>query len=196
MPAQSKIKAAKPQDNGDRLGREDWILAAWESMGGGSLDNVKVNILAKKLGVTRGSFYWHFKSRQELIDALLDRWFAILGLREATQGALTETDDPKEQLWLIFSRVIRNINAGQSVALRLYAAKDGKLRRRIEDEDKRRLIHYAERFERMGHKQERALELGRIYMAVVVSEYLRNGARSRQERLDAARQIHETLISL
>jgi len=171
-------------------------LAAWEIMGGGSLDNVKVNILAKKLGVTRGSFYWHFKSRQELIDALLDRWFAVLGLREATEAAITETDDPKEQLWLIFSRVIRNINAGQSVALRLHAAKDQKLRRRIEEEDKRRLRHYAERFEAIGHKKARALELARIYMAVVVSEYLRNGALSRSERLDAAKQIHDTLISL
>ena len=38
------------------------------------VDGVRVEILAKRLKVTKGSFYWHFKDRQALLDAMLDTW--------------------------------------------------------------------------------------------------------------------------
>jgi AcrR family transcriptional regulator len=38
------------------------------------VDDVKVDRLSRQLKVTRGSFYWHFKNRKDLLDALLDGW--------------------------------------------------------------------------------------------------------------------------
>jgi len=196
MNVQRKSPRKKNSAVDKRLRREDWILAAWEMLGSGNMNEVKIKILASKLGVTRGSFYWHFRNRQELIDALVDRWFAILGLREVIEADVALVEDPKEQLWAVFKRVILNIDAGQSVALRLYSRKDQKLKRRIEDEDRLRLGHYSDRYKLMGFSEDRAIELGRIYQAVVVSEYLRNGALSLDQRLAAAGQIHTTLTSI
>lgn len=189
----------KPSSNAPaekRLRREDWIHAAWEILGGGSLNEIKINVLAKQLGVTRGSFYWHFQSRQELIDALVDRWFAFLGLKEVIEKELTSIEDAKDQLWTTFRRVITNVDAGQSVALRLHAKKDLKLRRRIREEDRLRLDHFAERFRKLGLEDQHANDHARIYHAVVMSEYLRNGELPRNQRLAAAVQMHKTLISL
>ena len=73
MSSQQNTKSGEQVPGERRLQREDWIRAAWEILGEGNLNEIKVKSLATQLGVTRGSFYWHFQSRQELIDALLER---------------------------------------------------------------------------------------------------------------------------
>jgi len=57
-----------------RLERNDWVKASAEVLSTQGIDNVKVGPIAKILGVTRGSFYWHFKKRQDLLDAILSQW--------------------------------------------------------------------------------------------------------------------------
>jgi AcrR family transcriptional regulator len=58
----------------ERLSRADWIAAARRALVEGGVAEVKVDRLAARIAVTRGSFYWHFKSRAELLDALLEEW--------------------------------------------------------------------------------------------------------------------------
>lgn len=57
-----------------KLTREDWINAARDALTRSGVDDVKVDRLSKDLRVTRGSFYWHFTSRKDLLDALLHDW--------------------------------------------------------------------------------------------------------------------------
>ena len=57
-----------------RLTREDWIALARKTLVQSGIDNVKVDRLARRMKVTRGSFYWHFKDRKDLLDALLRDW--------------------------------------------------------------------------------------------------------------------------
>lgn len=57
-----------------RLGREDWLDAAFETVAESGFDSVRVLTLAASLGVTRGSFYWHFTDHAELVSALVERW--------------------------------------------------------------------------------------------------------------------------
>ena len=196
MSSQQNTKSSEQVPGERRLQREDWIRAAWEILGEGNLNEIKVKSLATQLGVTRGSFYWHFQSRQELIDALLDRWFTILGLNEVIEKEIASIKDPGEQLWTIFRHVIINVDAGQSVALRLHAKKNLKLRHRIAEEDRKRLEHFAARFKSLGVADQAAIEHARVYQAVVMSEYLRNGHLPRNERLATARHMHDTLTSL
>ena len=59
-----------------QLTREDWIDRARKALILSGVENVKVDVMARRLKVTRGSFYWHFKNRQELLDALIDDWEA------------------------------------------------------------------------------------------------------------------------
>jgi AcrR family transcriptional regulator len=58
----------------ERLGRDDWADAALDAMLAGGLAAVAVEPLARKLGVTKGSFYWHFEDREALLQAALLRW--------------------------------------------------------------------------------------------------------------------------
>ena len=66
-------RPAKRTDT-SRLGPDDWLDAAFEAVVEGGFDNVRVLAIADSLGVTRGSFYWHFADHADLVRSLLDRW--------------------------------------------------------------------------------------------------------------------------
>lgn len=59
-----------------KLNRDDWIAAARKVLIASGVDDVKVDRLARRMKVTRGSFYWHFRNRKDLLDALLSGWVA------------------------------------------------------------------------------------------------------------------------
>jgi AcrR family transcriptional regulator len=69
-------KAAQP-DNPypqTKVAREDWLRIALKTLMTDGVEAVKVLDLARRLGVSRSSFYWYFDSRQDLLDHLLQHW--------------------------------------------------------------------------------------------------------------------------
>lgn len=56
------------------LGREAWIAAGLAALSSGGVEAVRVEVLARALHVTKGSFYWHFADRRELLDAIVAHW--------------------------------------------------------------------------------------------------------------------------
>lgn len=86
---------------GQRLTRADWIKVARKVLVKTGVDEVKVDRLAKRMKVTRGSFYWHFDDRQALLDALLDDWRSR-NIREIEQITARWAETPPD-----FSEVIR-----------------------------------------------------------------------------------------
>lgn len=57
-----------------RLSRDDWAEAALDAISAGGLSAVAVEPIAARLGATKGSFYWHFTARDELLGAALALW--------------------------------------------------------------------------------------------------------------------------
>src|SRR5690606_34135016 len=66
--------AMKGSERTGRLSAEDWAQAALELIAEQGVAAVAVEPLARRLGVTKGSFYWHFPSREALLVAALERW--------------------------------------------------------------------------------------------------------------------------
>jgi AcrR family transcriptional regulator len=92
-----------PSTQTGRLTRADWTGAALDALAGGGVATVSIDRLAKALGATRGSFYWHFKDRNELIEVALERWE-----REHTTELIPRAEaiaDPVERLRLLFREV-------------------------------------------------------------------------------------------
>src|ERR1700735_3962618 len=56
------------------LQRADWIRAAFARLAQDGIDAVRVEVLARDLHVSKGSFYWHFRDRDELAGAMLGLW--------------------------------------------------------------------------------------------------------------------------
>ncbi|MBS0510884.1 MAG: TetR/AcrR family transcriptional regulator [Proteobacteria bacterium] len=66
---ETKIKQKRPQ-----LDRQAWIACAFEVMAEEGVAGLRVEVLAKRLKVTKGSFYWHFQDRRDLLMAVLGEW--------------------------------------------------------------------------------------------------------------------------
>ena len=79
-----------------RLSADDWAQAAIDQIAEAGIASVAVESMARKLGVTKGSFYWHFPSRDALIGAALSRWEQLE--MEAIWKRLEEIDDPSQRL--------------------------------------------------------------------------------------------------
>jgi AcrR family transcriptional regulator len=102
-----------------RLGRLDWQEAALGAIREGGLEAVTVEALARRLGVTKGSFYWHFQHKDELLDSALARWAdataAAVGDRLRHDGR-----SPEERL-AAFAALAADRSADVAVELQLSA---------------------------------------------------------------------------
>ena len=73
-----------PKETRSSLERQDWVDAAYKVLVQEGVGRVRVLNLAEALGITRGSFYWHFRNREELLDELVKVW------QQKNTGALLE----------------------------------------------------------------------------------------------------------
>jgi AcrR family transcriptional regulator len=132
-----------------RLDRQAWVQTALDAIAEGGLAAVAVVPLAKQLGVTKGSFYWHFSNREALVEAALAEWeqshtAAVIAEIEAT------SDDPLQQLRLLFRRVTE-LAARDRIELALLANADHPTVHPVLDRVTRRRINFtAGLFQRFG----------------------------------------------
>ena len=121
-----------------RLTREDWIEAATHRLVKRSIDAVRVEPLADDLKVSRGSFYWHFKSRSELLEAILTTWQERQTRRIVERIRQDRLMSPAEQLERLRKLPPRTKSTREAAALELairaWARRDP-LARRVVDED-------------------------------------------------------------
>ena len=66
-----RSRAASPRT---QLDPERWVDEAIDVLAKEGVTGLRVEVLAKRCGVTKGSFYWHFKDRQDLLAAILEHW--------------------------------------------------------------------------------------------------------------------------
>ena len=95
-------EAARVERNA-RLSVDDWAQAALDQIAELAVASVAVEPLARRLGVTKGSFYWHFPSRDALLQAALERWEKVE--QETVFGSLEKVPDPRERLRALFQVV-------------------------------------------------------------------------------------------
>jgi AcrR family transcriptional regulator len=93
-------KARAGTDGGDRLTKEDWVSRATDTLARQGVAAVRIEVLAKALEVTKGSFYWHFKDRNALLAEVLSGWRAVATGR-AELIAAEQTSDARERIRLL-----------------------------------------------------------------------------------------------
>ena len=55
--------------------KNDWLKAGLDMLGTASVAEISVEALARRLGIAKSGFYWHFKDRREYLNQLLDYWY-------------------------------------------------------------------------------------------------------------------------
>jgi AcrR family transcriptional regulator len=89
-----KSKPRPSREGRRRLQREDWVEAALRRLATSGIDAVRVEVLATDLGVTKGSFYWHFTDRPDLLESVLHEWETTA----TVAGAVPEQATPSERM--------------------------------------------------------------------------------------------------
>ncbi|MEN3306077.1 MAG: hypothetical protein V7603_2279 [Micromonosporaceae bacterium] len=102
-----------------RLSRDDWARAALAALARGGLAAVAVEPIAAGLGTTKGSFYWHFRSRDELIAAALALWRQA-GTTSVIEDLEAGAAPAEQRLRQLFTRVFAQ-DAGTGADLALLA---------------------------------------------------------------------------
>lgn len=151
-PYPARMKQDADPDTGWRGSREGWLDAAYSAFIREGIDAVKILPLAESLKLSRTSFYWFFKSRDELLTALADMWEArtTTPLCAAT-GAYAETET--EAMLNVIACFLRpeTFDAKLEFAMRGWALKDPAILTRITAADARRLTTLADMLLRWGH---------------------------------------------
>jgi AcrR family transcriptional regulator len=83
----SALPARRP--SGPRLSVDDWIELGFRLLAEEGLSGIKIDRLCTRMGVTKGSFYWHFTDLQAYLDALAERWGNV---RDSARGTFRELE--------------------------------------------------------------------------------------------------------
>jgi AcrR family transcriptional regulator len=133
---------SKNTGNRPSLTAQDWVDAASEILGDGGIDAVRVEPLARRLKVTKGSFYWHFSNRSELLEAVLNGW-RKRATSEIIQRINASKLPAKERLKELFLLPKHGTHALQGanleIAIRQWAKHEDLARSAVDEVDQHRL---------------------------------------------------------
>lgn len=135
------------------LSREDWIHAAQRVLVKSGIESVRVDNLAKELRITRGSFYYHFENRCDLLEAVLSNWRG-----RATESVIRSLQQanvsPRAQILKLMELPLHGEAAKQAaaieLAIRAWARRDQKAREAIDEVDSYRLRYIESLLTQMG----------------------------------------------
>lgn len=153
------------------LTRDDWVLAALAAFVDGGINAVKVERLARALKVSKGSFYWHFSDRPDLLSALLDLWE-----RDFTAQLIANASDlptPRERLLAVADEALEANMDGVDVAraegaFSAWAALDPVAAVRVRTVEAQRIDYLVGELSLMGASARDAQSLARgIYLALL-----------------------------
>ncbi|WP_161991741.1 TetR/AcrR family transcriptional regulator [Agrobacterium tumefaciens] len=144
-------------ETGWRGSQEGWLEAAYETLLESGVDSVKILPLAKKLNLSRTSFYWFFKDREELLAALLSRWRdkntgSILRQSEAYAETLAEAMLNVFDCWLDSSL----FDSKFEFAVRSWALQSDDILGEVRKADAVRMEALSRMFMRFGHPENTA----------------------------------------
>lgn len=161
----ASLTAAKPERSG-RLSADDWAQAALDLISEQGVAAVAVEPLARRLGVTKGSFYWHFPSRDALLRAALERWEVVE--QETLYGTLEVIPDPREKMRALF-RMVAHEYPSHVVYSAVHKAADHPIVQPIiERVSKRRLDYLTASFRQVGLNREDAQHRARLTYAAYI----------------------------
>jgi AcrR family transcriptional regulator len=198
-PAARRAKSAAPAEpTRATLTPDTWIEAATEVLVDQGIDHVRVDVLAGELGVTRGSFYWHFRDREDLLRRVLQAWHDQ-ATEQLTRRLERARDDARAQLADVISLPFRGRAAARAarieLAIRAWARRDAMARRAVDEADASRIACIAQIFSSLGFAPLEARSRAFLLYAYVVGESLmatQGGPSQKEER----RRLVERLVQL
>ena len=171
------MASAAPPDRPAQLGnvkatRDDWLDLALSVLAVEGVAHVTVLNLSERLGVSRSSFYWYFKNRDELLDALLDRWDRL-----NTRSIVAQANEPaatvNEAVCSVFRCWVNPaiFSPRLDFAVREWARRSASVPQGLDRSDRVRTEALKALFVRFGYGDEDALVRARVLYYMQIGYY-------------------------
>ena len=176
------------------LSQEEWLERALEvvSVEGGA--KLRIATLVDAVGVTKGSFYWHFKNRDDFVHRLIDYWHERYTL--TVSSYLDESHESAgEKLRKLMKMVFVEQLTRHDLAIRAWAVAEPKLRNLVKRTDDHRLDYLCTLFMGIGFGEEASELRARVFLGEAAWEAARMERMSRSERERNAEAFYELLVA-
>jgi AcrR family transcriptional regulator len=174
---------------------DNWIRAAFARLASEGIESVRIELLARDLGVSKGSFYWHFRDREDLLTCVLDRWEAD----EIEWLAATDVKMRAAARWARFVEHCADLTRARlESAVRGWAQREesmaARISARISGIDKKRTAHIASVLRDIGFAVPSAASWSELALLVYLG-WLDRVTRDREFQ-QTARSLGELLSDL
>lgn len=156
-----------------KLSRDEWVEGAFEAITDGGIDALRVEPLARRLKVTKGSFYHHFENRRALHLAMLAEW-ERRGTEQVIDDVIGEASTPLEQLRSLAKATFapNPVSDGIETSIRSWAAVDETVAEAVARVDERRLGFVAGLLRAAGMPKGLAERRARLMYRVLIGEFI------------------------
>lgn len=152
-----------------KLRREDWVRESLRVLEERGIDGVKIVIIAERMEVTSGSFYWHFKGLPDLLDCILDYWE-----REQTEAVIDRAKafagPPDERILNLMTGVINEDTAVYDHPISVWARRDPAVRVVYERTLRKRFEFARWMFKQAGFSNRQSRTRGRLMVTYLMGE--------------------------
>lgn len=164
--------------------REDWLRAALDTLIADGVERVKILVLARKLDVSRSSFYWYFASRRDLLDQLLEVWSAT-NTRGIVEQALKPSRSITQGVLNLFACWVDKelFDPRLDFAVREWARRSRPVHRVVDRADRTRVAAIKDLFLRHGYDDTDAFIRARVLYFMQIGYYALDLKETLAERL-------------
>jgi AcrR family transcriptional regulator len=175
------------------LGRADWMRAGFARLAQDGIDAVRVEVLARDLHVSKGSFYWHFRDREELTASMLEQW------EEDERAWLVAAAADERSAAARWAELVKHLtdaaHSRREAALRDWARRDARAAERARGTERKRCGFIAEVLEDVGFTA-RAAEAWSEMALVVCLGWVDRASRDAEFRAAPKRGLGDFLSEL
>ena len=184
---------ARGHTSDQRLSRQEWLDHALVALSEKGQAGQSIQNLSESLGVSRGSFYWHFTNRDDFVHALLEHWYQEY---TAVAPVAVERDGgtPEERLARLMRLVHEQNLTRFDLTIRLIASHDSQFARWVRKADRFRLNFIESLFEEMGFTENDLRIRARTCLAYMSTEHDLFDKLDRKHRSDLVNDLHVFLV--
>ena len=180
-----------------RTPRASWIEEGLRALAEGGPDAVRIESLARALGVTKGGFYWHFSDRRALLEEMLDTWERVM-IDEVIDRVEAEGGDARARLERLFAlAAARDAREWLRVdlAVRDWSRRDSEVAARLRRVDNRRIEYMRPLFRDFCPDDDEVEVRCLLVMTVFVGNYFVAVDHAGRSRGDVVRSTLQRLLA-
>ncbi|MCT7661060.1 TetR/AcrR family transcriptional regulator [Mycobacterium deserti] len=177
-----------------RLSVDDWIQAGYAILAEEGIKALKIDRLCGRLGVTKGSFYWHFTDMASYRSALIDAWGQLLDEDRRDFGRPTDAS-PRERLSQMMTSFINARQWTLERAMREWARTDEAVAASVRAADQRVLTAVRQAFVDAGFDAEEAALRANATFAAGIGFLHLSGSKPSERGADARERFLELMLT-